>query len=74
MDLDTHGRKIGRIVTRPEELTETIRAELAAPAALSRQRRAAAEHLFHEPGSAGRRAADRLLMLAREGCAARGAQ
>ncbi|MBN1868466.1 CDP-glycerol glycerophosphotransferase family protein [Candidatus Sumerlaeota bacterium] len=66
MDLETHGRRIGRVVSRTEELTETIRAELAAPGALSPQRRAAAQHLFHDPGGAARRAADRLLALARE--------
>lgn len=66
MDLETHGRKIGRVVTRPEALTETIRTELAAPAELSECRRAAAAHLFYQPGGASRRAADRLLALAHQ--------
>lgn len=66
MDLETHGRKIGRVISHPEELTETIRAELAAPAELSARRRAAADHLFYQPGGASRRAADRLLALARQ--------
>jgi hypothetical protein len=66
MDLETHGRKVGRIVTSPEELTETIRAELADSAAHGPARRAAAAHLFHDPGHAARRSADRLLALAGE--------
>lgn len=66
MDLETHGRKIGRIVETPEELSAAIDGELAQPGRLSERRRAAADHIFYKPGDAARRMADRLVELARQ--------
>ncbi len=65
MDLETHGRNIGQLVNSPEELAEAVTRELADPARLSSRRRAAAAHIFHEPGTATARATERLLELAR---------
>lgn len=65
MDLDTHGRKIGRIVSEPAELTTAVEEELAAPERRSPARRAAADHIFHQPGTASTRMAERLVELAR---------
>lgn len=64
MDLNTHGRNVGRIVTSAEELKEAITAELANPSHLSKRRRAAAEDIFFKPGTATPRAARRLSELA----------
>lgn len=52
VDLETWGRKTGVVVEQPEQLPETIRAELAAPARLSEIRRAAAADYFYNPGHA----------------------
>lgn len=64
MDLDTHGRNVGRIVKTPEELASVIQEELKNPAALSGQRRRTASHIFHQPGTAAARMAARLRELA----------
>lgn len=64
MDLGTHGRNVGRIVETASGLTQAIEEELAAPGRLSAERRAAASHIFHEPGTAAPRMAARLKALA----------
>lgn len=64
MDLNTHGRKMGRIVSGAEELTEALAEELRNPGRFSPQRKAAASHLFHDPGRATERAARKLKELA----------
>jgi hypothetical protein len=66
MDLESHGRKVGRVVDSAEDLARAIGEELAEPSKRSAERRAAAEHIFHLPGGASRRAADRIAQLARE--------
>lgn len=58
VDLQTYGRKIGTIVTRPEELVGTIDDLLAHPDRHGELRRAAAAHIFHEPGGATARVAN----------------
>lgn len=65
MDLETHGRKVGRIVDSAESLGEAVKVELANPQALSRERCAAATHLFHDPGRATQRSVERLVALAK---------
>lgn len=64
MDTETHGRNVGRIVQGGGEMTAVIREELGQPSALSARRRAAAEHIFYQPGTAAQRMADRLVQLA----------
>lgn len=71
MDLNTHGRKTGRVVGGPEELTEAIRHGLGNPGEHSAERRATAEHLFHMPGTATERMRTRLVEFARDPSAAR---
>lgn len=65
MDTASHGRRVGRIVDGAEELGRSIGEELASPGRLAAERKAAAEHIFHEPGTATRRMAERLVELAR---------
>ncbi len=64
MDQDTHGRNMGRIVKTAEELGRAVKEELETPSTFSAQRKAAAQHIFHEPGTAARRMANRLMELA----------
>lgn len=64
MDTETHGRNVGLIVEGAPALTEGVRAELGQPGRLSPRRRAAADHIFHKPGTASPRMADRLVQLA----------
>jgi hypothetical protein len=55
LDLETHGRKIGTIVRTPAELVPALDDALAHPERESAERRAAATHVFHEPGRAAER-------------------
>jgi CDP-glycerol glycerophosphotransferase len=65
MDIETHGRSVGRLVASAEELGAAIQDELKSPdAAFARSRRETAAHVFYDPGRAARRAADKLLSLA----------
>jgi CDP-glycerol glycerophosphotransferase (TagB/SpsB family) len=57
LDLDTYGRKLGRIVAGPEDVVNQISDCLASPGRESALRRQAAEHLFHLPGEAAKRVA-----------------
>jgi len=57
LDLDTYGRKLGRLVRSPDELVSTVDDALAHPEREAAVRRAAAGHLFHRPGSATARVA-----------------
>jgi hypothetical protein len=52
LDLDTHGRKAGAIVNRPEDLVAAIADGLAHPAREGELRRATARDVFHDPGRA----------------------
>lgn len=64
IDQETHGRKMGRIVRGAEEMKQAVIEELGEPGRLSAARRAAAAHIFHEPGGATQRMAARLKALA----------
>jgi len=57
LDLETYGRKIGRVVPGPAELVDAIDDSLAHPDREGPIRRAAAEHIFYRPGGATRRVA-----------------
>ncbi len=52
LDLETYGRKTGRVVSGPGDLEAAIKASLANPARESELRRRMARHLFHDPGHA----------------------
>jgi len=52
MDLNTYGRKIGRLVSTPGGLESAIRNSLANPDREGEVRRRMAAHLFHAPGHA----------------------
>ncbi len=52
LDLDTYGRKTGRVAAGPEELEDAVRASLADPGGASEIRRRMARHIFHAPGRA----------------------
>lgn len=64
LDLDTYGRKIGRIVAGPEEVVSAVAECLANPGRESALRRQAAAHLFHLPGGAAKRVAGVILHAA----------
>jgi hypothetical protein len=57
LDLDTWGRRIGRVVAGPGEAACAIEDALAHPARESDVRRAMARHVFHDPGRATARCA-----------------
>lgn len=58
LDLDTYGRKLGRIARGPDDLISVLEASLAEPGgAAAALRRQAAAHLFHRPGGAAERVA-----------------
>ncbi len=57
-DLETWGRKVGRIGRTPKEVIDLVREELASPRSKSEIRRAAADDLFYSPGTATARAVD----------------
>ena len=52
LDLDTHGRKAGLIIERPEDVVGAISESFAHPERGSRERRAMARDIFHDPGRA----------------------
>jgi len=52
LDLDTHGRKAGLVIQRPEEVVGAIAESFAHPERGSRERRAMARDIFHDPGGA----------------------
>ncbi len=52
LDLDTYGRKTGRVVADPAALAAAVRDSLANPERDSAIRRRMAAHLFHAPGRA----------------------
>lgn len=58
LDLDTYGRKIGRLVEQPEEVVAAVADGLAQPQREAELRRAMARHVFHEPGTATQRVTD----------------
>ena len=58
LDLDTYGRKLGKLVAGPEVIVDAVSESLADPTRERALRRQAAEHLFHQPGTASRRVAD----------------
>jgi len=62
-DLETWGRKAGRIVAGPEQVDAAIDAALANPCELSDTRRALATDLFFAPGQATGRAVHEILEL-----------
>ncbi|MFQ5427942.1 MAG: CDP-glycerol glycerophosphotransferase family protein [Thermodesulfobacteriota bacterium] len=57
LDLQTYGRKIGRLVSEPAGLEAAIKDILANPHSEAEVRRAMAAHLFHDPGNAARNVA-----------------
>jgi len=52
LDLDTYGRKIGRIISGADELESAISDSLANPDREGDVRRRMAAHIFHDPGRA----------------------
>ena len=58
LDLETHGRKIGRLARTPEEVIAEIERGLAEPNAQSEVRRQTAAHVFSAPGKAAERVAE----------------
>ena len=57
LDLETYGRKIGRVVPGPAEIIGAVTEGLANPGQNAAIRRQAAAHLFHAPGAAAARVA-----------------
>jgi hypothetical protein len=64
LDLDTYGRRIGRVAATGSEIIGAIEAALAEPDRESEIRRAMARHIFHEPGHATERVASVVLHAA----------
>jgi hypothetical protein len=64
LDLDTYGRRIGRIAATPAEAIEVIGDALAHPGRERDVRRAMARHVFHDPGGAVNRVAEVVLHAA----------
>ena len=58
LDLETHGRKIGRLARTPEEVVAEIERGLADPTAQSDVRRRTAAQVFSAPGHAAERVAE----------------
>jgi hypothetical protein len=52
LDLETHGRSVGSVVTSVGEVVGAIEDAFAHPAREGARRRAMAAHVFHEPGRA----------------------
>jgi len=63
IDLDTWGRKIGKTVTRADDLKRAILEYLDNPSELSEIRRSAARDIFYKPGGATKRAVETLYNL-----------
>ncbi len=64
VDLETWGRKIGRIAEGPDDLLQVIDESLSDPGALSDVRRAAAADFFYNPGHSTDHALDWFLKVA----------
>ena len=64
LDLETHGRRIGRVVAGPKEVVAAVSDALAHPERERGERRATAEHVFHGPGRATERTTAVLLHAA----------
>lgn len=64
LDLETYGRRIGRIVENPEEIVRWIEDALVHPQPEAALRRAMAQHVFHRPGSATARVSACILYAA----------
>jgi hypothetical protein len=64
LDLETHGRKGGTLVARPEDVVPAIARGLADPARHGELRRATARDVFHDPGRATERVAGVVLHAA----------
>jgi hypothetical protein len=58
LDLETHGRKIGRLAHTPAEVIAEIEGGLADPKAQSEVRRHTAAQVFAAPGRAAERVAE----------------
>jgi hypothetical protein len=58
LDLETHGRKIGRLARSPEDVIAEIERGLADPLAQSELRRQTAAQVFSAPGRAAQRVAE----------------
>ena len=57
LDLDTYGRKIGKVAHTPSEVVAIVQRSLADPDEEQRLRRAMAGHVFFDPGGAVERVA-----------------
>jgi CDP-glycerol glycerophosphotransferase (TagB/SpsB family) len=57
LDLETHGRKMGDLVERAEEVPAALADALAHPERHRAERLATARHMFHDPGRATERVA-----------------
>lgn len=55
LDLETHGRRIGQVVAGPGDVVAAVADGLARPERERAERRATAEHVFHDPGRATER-------------------
>lgn len=64
LDLETHGRKAGAIVRRPEDVVASVVDGLAHPSRESGLRLATARDIFHDPGRATERVAGVVLHAA----------
>jgi hypothetical protein len=64
LDLETYGRKIGKVVPNAGELVAAIRASLREPGRERAVRQAMARHVFWKPGSATERVANVILHAA----------
>jgi hypothetical protein len=64
LDLDTYGRRIGRVATTARQAVGVIASALADPDCEGDLRRTMAEHLFHKPGQAVERVAGVILQAA----------
>jgi len=64
LDLDTYGRRIGRVAATASDVIPAIEAALREPDAEAELRRAMARHVFHEPGRAVDRTASVVLHAA----------
>lgn len=60
IDLETWGRKTGRVARSAEAVVEAVRWSLAHPGELSEVRRAAAADIFYKPGTATDRAVEQI--------------
>ncbi len=64
LDLDTYGRRIGRVATSARQAISVIESAFRDPECEGELRRAMARHVFHEPGGAVQRVRDVVLHAA----------